>query len=331
MTNTNSRTDITTVLNHPKSLDQFRFDVIKGLSAKHKELFSKYFYDYRGDQLFQDIMEMPEYYLTKCELEIFQDRTADLANAFDYRNGPFDLIELGAGDAMKSSYLLDYLVNEKADFTYRPIDISGNILAELEERLTIEIPALDIDCMEGDYFEMLEQATNLSKRRKVVLFLGGNIGNMEINEAFLFCKELRSYLQEGDIALIGFDLKKNPHQILKAYNDNAGITAAFNLNLLSRINRELGANLDLDNFSHYQNYDPITGACRSYLVSLRDQHANIDGNPITFTENELIYMEVSQKFSREQISEMALQSGFQNIQEISDSKNWFLDAIWMAG
>lgn len=310
------------------SLDQFRLDVIEGLTAKRKQLFSKYFYDYKGDQLFQQIMEMPEYYLTKCELEIFQNRTSDLANAIDYKESPFDLIELGAGDAMKSSYLLNYLVNEKVDFTYRPIDISGNILAELEAKLTIEIPALDIDCMEGEYFEMLEKATRLSQRRKVVLFLGGNIGNMEIDEAFMFCKELRNHLQKGDVALIGFDLKKNPHQILDAYNDKAGITATFNLNLLSRINRELGANFNLNSFSHYQNYDPVTGACRSYLVSLRDQQVEIDGSHITFKENELIYMEVSQKFSREQIAEMALQSGFINMQEISDSKNWFVDAIW---
>ncbi|WP_097128634.1 L-histidine N(alpha)-methyltransferase [Pedobacter xixiisoli] len=312
-------------------LDQFRTDVIEGLTAKRKKLLSKYFYDHRGDQLFQQIMAMPEYYLTKCELDIFQNRTADLASAICFRESPFDLIELGAGDAVKSSFLLKFLLDQEADFTYRPIDISGNILSELGERLAMQLPALKIDSLQGEYFEMLRQATGSNNRRKVVLFLGGNIGNMEIGEAGLFCRELRSHLNAGDMALIGFDLKKNPQQILDAYNDRAGITAAFNLNLLSRINRELGANMDTDNFSHYQNYDPETGACRSYLVSLVRQQVDIAGNRIVFEENELIDMEVSQKFSRQQIGELAIRSGFMQLREISDSKNWFIDALWMAG
>jgi len=311
------------------NVEQFQLDVIEGLSSTPKKLFSKYFYDQNGDQLFQQIMEMPTYYLTKCELEIFSNKTADLASAINFKDSPFDLIELGAGDAMKSSYLLNYLVNEQVDFTYRPIDISGHILSELQDKLSTEMPTLEIDCMQGEYFQMLAKATMVSQRRKVVLFLGGNIGNMELEEAYLFCDELRSHLRPGDMVLIGFDLKKNPHQILAAYNDKNGITAAFNLNLLARINTELGANLQLNNFSHYQNYDPVSGACRSYLVSLIDQQVNICGKQVTFTVNELIYMEVSQKFSREQIAELAAKSGFLNQQEISDSKNWFVDAVWM--
>ena len=328
-------TDTNTTMTQPLSavtsnVAQFRKDVIDGLSNTPKKLFSKYFYDRQGDQLFQQIMEMPEYYLTKCELDIFKNRTADLASTINFKDSPFDLIELGAGDAMKSSFLLNFLVDERVDFTYRPIDISGNILSVLQAKLSIEMPMLDIDCMQGEYFQLLAKATRISQRRKVVLFLGGNIGNMELDEADLFCKELRSHLHPGDMVLIGFDLKKNPHQILNAYNDKNGITAAFNLNLLARINAELGANLKLDNFSHYQNYDPVSGACRSYLVSLFDQQANVAGNQIAFAANELISMEVSQKFSPEQIVELAAKSGFQHTQEISDSKNWFIDAVWTA-
>lgn len=329
MTDTNS-TLAQPISAKTNNVEQFQIDVIQGLSNTPKKLHSKYFYDLKGDQLFQQIMEMPTYYLTKCELEIFSNKTADLASAINFQESPFDLIELGAGDAMKSSYLLNYLVNEQVEFTYRPIDISGHILSELQDNLASKMPTLEIDCMQGEYFTMLAEATKVSQRRKVVLFLGGNIGNMELADAYHFCNELRSHLRPGDMVLIGFDLKKNPHQILAAYNDNTGITAAFNLNLLSRINSELGANLQLDQFSHYQNYDPVSGACRSYLVSLIDQQVDICGKQFTFKANELIYMEVSQKFSREQIDELASESGFQNQQEISDSKNWFIDSVWMA-
>jgi len=325
-----NNTTLYTMIAAETDIRQFRNDVISGMTGKPKKLFSKYFYDDNGDQLFQRIMEMPEYYLTKCELDIFRNRTPELAKAINFTASPFDLIELGAGDAMKSSYLLDYLVGHQADFIYRPIDISGHILAELEAKLAIQIPALSVDCMQGEYFKMLQQEANTSHKRKVILFLGGNIGNMELQEAYLFIKELRSHLHPGDMVLVGFDLKKNPQQILDAYNDKTGITAAFNLNLLTRINRELSANLNLSNFSHYQNYDPVSGACRSYLVSLREQTAEIDGTQVNFTENELVHMEISQKFSRAQINDLAIESGFEQMQEISDAKNWFIDAIWKA-
>ncbi|RZJ75839.1 MAG: L-histidine N(alpha)-methyltransferase [Flavobacterium sp.] len=310
--------------------DQFRIDVLEGLQKTSKSLLSKYFYDQQGDRLFQQIMKMPAYYLTKCELEIFQHQTATLAKAIEASKAPFELIELGAGDALKSSFLLKHLLEQKIDFTYRPIDISGHILSELEINLDEALPGLQIASLAGEYFEMLEKATQFSDRRKVVLFLGGNIGNMEVDEAYLFCSQLRSYLSPGDIVLIGFDLKKNPHQILEAYNDKSGITAAFNLNLLARINRELAGDLNLENFTHYQTYDPVTGACRSYLVSLIEQQAIIAGTKINFAENELIAMEISQKFATEQISAIAESAGFQHQIAIGDSKNWFVDAIWMA-
>lgn len=306
----------------------FQSDVIEGLKHNPKKLSSKYFYDKNGDGLFQSIMIMPEYYLTRCELEIFSSNTSVLTSMITQGGAAFDLVELGAGDAMKSIYLLRDLVKQKADFTYMPIDISGNILCELDRKLNNEIPELETICLEGEYFEMLDRASSLSNRRKVVMFLGSNIGNMEIEEAYSFCRELNKKLNPSDLLLIGFDLKKNPHTILDAYNDKTGLTAAFNLNLLSRINRELGSDFKLDRFRHYQTYDPISGACRSYLISLVNQYVMIGNETIHFAENEAVKMEVSQKFSKVEVEQLAQNSGFDSVGEISDSKGWFVDTLW---
>ncbi|KNB61333.1 L-histidine N(alpha)-methyltransferase [Chryseobacterium sp. Hurlbut01] len=314
--------------NNQVNITKFHSDVLEGLQKKQKKLSSKYFYDKTGDRLFQEIMAMPEYYLTKCELDIFKNKKEDLTAFIAPENEPFDLIELGAGDAMKSTYLLKYLVENNKDFTYMPIDISGNILSVLKEKLSTEIPKLEVVSLEGDYFEMLDKAASMSSRKKVVLFLGSNIGNMNSDEAKNFCLQLNKNLHSGDIVLIGFDLKKNPHTILNAYNDETGITAAFNLNLLHRINRELNADFEVENFQHYQTYDPVSGASRSYLVSLKNQDVTIENEVISFKENELIDMEVSQKFSEKEINELAEKSGFKILGEIKDSKKWYVDSVW---
>ena len=306
----------------------FRSDVIEGLSGTPKKLFSKYFYDKAGDELFQQIMKMPEYYLTNCELDIFKNKTPELAQSILVNDAPFDLIELGAGDAMKSTFLLKHLVEKNIDFKYMPIDISGNILSVLNDKLRNELPTLDMTTLEGDYFDMLDKATSISTRRKVVLFLGGNIGNMDIEESYHFCREIKRKLSTGDVLIIGFDLKKNPHMILNAYNDPAGITASFNMNLLLRINRELEADFDITEFQHYQTYDPVSGACRSFLVSLARQDVHLGNNTFSFEEHELIDMEISQKFSEDDITNLAKESGFHILENIKDSNRWFVDSIW---
>ncbi|UPQ76289.1 L-histidine N(alpha)-methyltransferase [Chryseobacterium nepalense] len=308
--------------------DHFLNDVLTGLQSNPKHLSSKYFYDKTGDELFQKIMAMPEYYLTRCELDIFKNKTSELAEAIRSDEQPFDLIELGAGDAMKSTYLLKYLSEKRADFTYMPIDISGNILSVLENNLKDKLPEINIKTLEGEYFQMLKKAMKLSSRRKVILFLGGNIGNMTSKEAEKFCTSLHQLLNSEDIVLIGFDLKKNPFTVLNAYSDKSGITAEFNLNLLTRINRELGGNFDIEQFEHYESYDPITGACRSFLISLKNQQVKIEEETIDFAENEVIDMEVSQKFSKSDIEYLAEKSGFSISRNISDSKEWFIDSIW---
>jgi L-histidine N-alpha-methyltransferase len=311
-----------------KNADHFRSDILNGLKNTPKKLSSKYFYDKIGDLLFQQIMDMPSYYLTRCELDIFKNKTDELIDLLIPGNESFDLIELGAGDAIKSTYLFEKLIRKGVSFTYMPIDISGNILSILHEKLSSQFPDIKITCLEGDYFEMLQKAASLSDRRKVVLFLGSNIGNMTLEEAEDFCLHLNKNLSQKDRVLIGFDLKKNPHIILNAYNDKEGITASFNLNLLTRINNELGGNFDLNQFQHYQTYDPVTGACRSFLISLIRQDVTIDNTRISFEENELIDMEISQKFSSEKIRELAKKTGFTITGEINDSKKWFVDTIW---
>ncbi|MCJ8155104.1 L-histidine N(alpha)-methyltransferase [Chryseobacterium sp. SSA4.19] len=308
--------------------DHFLNDVLTGLKSNPKHLSSKYFYDKTGDELFQKIMAMPEYYLTRCELDIFKNKTPELADLIQAYNGAFDLIELGAGDAMKSTFLLKHLIEKGADFTYMPIDISGNILSVLKKNLNKDLPELNVIPLEGEYFKMLKTASAMSSRRKVILFLGGNIGNMNKEEAEQFCREMHRILRLEDIIFIGFDIKKNPHTVLKAYNDPAGITAAFNLNLLSRINRELGGNFNPDHFQHYQTYDPLSGSCRSFLISLTDQEVTIGDESILFRENEVIDMEVSQKFSHDEIRRLAEKTGFKVAGEIKDSKSWFVDSIW---
>jgi len=310
--------------------EEFYRDVISGLKQTPKRLSSKYFYDAVGDKLFQDLMNCEEYYPTNCELEIFTQQTAGLCDTMIADGSAFDLIELGAGDAMKSTFLLRYLLEQKADFSYLPIDISANVISYLNDTLPITLPGLQVAGLNGDYFDMLKKAASISDRRKVVLFLGSNIGNMPPPEADIFCRELRNQLSPGDMVLIGVDLKKNPKIVLAAYNDKEGITKQFNLNLLTRINRELNADFDISKFEHYPLYDPETGACKSYLISTEDQQVKIGQENVSFMKDEYIYMEISQKYTVIQTNQMAVNSGFKPVNIFFDSKKWFVDAVWMA-
>ena len=310
--------------------EQFYTDVIRGLHATPKRMNSMYFYDANGDKLFQELMNCEEYYPTNCEMEIFQQQTAGICEAMIGDGSPFDLIELGAGDATKSTYLLKYLLDKEADFSYLPIDISSNVISYLNITLPVTLPGLKVIGLNGDYFAMLKKAASISNRRKVVLFLGSNIGNMTVSNAESFCGELRNHLSPGDMVLIGVDLKKNPKTILAAYNDKGGITKRFNLNLLERVNRELNGDFDISKFEHYPTYDPETGACKSYLISTGDQSVKIGKETISFAKDEYIYMEISQKFTVMQTNQMAENAGFKALNIFFDSKKWFVDAIWVA-
>ncbi|MGS2762997.1 L-histidine N(alpha)-methyltransferase [Sinomicrobium sp. M5D2P9] len=307
---------------------RFREDVLKGLFSSPKQLYPKYFYDKKGSALFREIMGLPEYYLTDCELDIFKNKTGELSKLVNKDGTPFDLIELGAGDGFKSKYLLRELYLENARFNYMPIDISDSILDLLGSSLQTEFPEVEVQGFEGEYMEMLAEACSCSNNRKVVLFLGANIGNMEQDECKDFCGQLQSLLSPGDMVLIGFDLKKDPKQVLRAYDDATGVTSKFNLNLLERINRELMADFVLGQFEHYPTYDPISGACRSFLVSLREQDVHVDGHTIRFDKHEVISTEISQKYDLTEIQNLAEQTGFDTVGMIHDSKEWFVDAVW---
>lgn len=310
-------------------MNRFFHDIWEGLNATPKKLSSKYFYDEIGDKIFQEIMETPEYYLTNCELEIFSEKTSEISDLILNNKSPFDLVELGAGDAMKSSYLLKDLVAKEAIFTYYPIDISNNIISLLHKNIPETIPGIHITGMNGEYFDMLHQLQSHSSRKKVILFLGSSIGNIPFEHTSDFLGALYKNMNPGDLILIGFDLKKDPGLILAAYNDRAGVTKRFNLNLLQRINKELDADFDISQFEHCPVYDPESGACRSYLKSLKKQRVRIgEEGWIHFEEGETIFMEISQKYTLQQIDDLAIQNGYQPIKNVLDSKGWFADAIW---
>ncbi|MCA1625414.1 MAG: L-histidine N(alpha)-methyltransferase [Acidobacteria bacterium] len=308
----------------------FAADVLKGLSAEPKFLSSKYFYDDEGSRLFQEIMKLPEYYLTRAEFEIFAEQTPKILEAFNAENSPFDLIELGAGDGTKTAVLIDYFLQRATNFTYSPIDISQEAVDALSEKFNAEFPHLLMKPKTGDYFRILETLKTESQRRKILLFLGSNIGNFNQEQAEEFFRNLRTVMNENDLLLVGFDLQKDPRVILLAYDDSQGVTAAFNLNLLARINRELGANFNLENFSHYATYRPTECAARSFLISRKTQTVRVEAlnQSFDFKAWEPIFMEISQKYSLEMINEFAEASGFQVVQNFFDSRQYYADSLW---
>lgn len=310
----------------------FRQDVLTGLTAPHKYLLSKYFYDAKGDALFQQIMRCPEYYLTRAEAEILVLQSTQILQRCMDVPQPFDIVELGAGDGSKTIFLLKEALRLNYSQRYYPIDISPDILSYLEQTLGPKLPGMQITSLAGEYFARLEQLQLTSNQPKLVLFLGATIGNMLPDEALLFFKQLKTYLRAGDHLLVGFDLKKNPQTILNAYNDAGGLTKAFNLNLLHRINRELGADFNPDQFTHYPVYDPLTGSCKSYLISRCAQQVTFDPDTvIRFDWDEPIYMEVSQKYSLGEIHQLALQAGFEQVDAFFDCRHQFTDVLWRVG
>ena len=309
---------------------QFYFDVIRGLTQQPKQLPSKYFYDKKGDSLFQAIMASSDYYLTSCEMEIFACQNDSIADYVLGEGSDFELVELGPGNCAKSIHLLKALAATNVSFNFVPIDISENVIRQLESFFPLKIPGLDFNGLIGDYFTMLESHCSRNKKRKVVMCLGANIGNMTIADGNRFCSMLRGYLQPGDQCIIGFDLIKHPAVIRQAYDDRSGLTREFNLNMLHRINHELDADFNVDQFEHYCSYDPLTGAAKSYLVCLKDMSVRLPGAEISFDKNECIWTEISQKYSAKQIRHMAIENGFVHTTEFLDSKSWFMDAIWTA-
>lgn len=310
-------------------IDQLKKEVDEGLSNPEKSLPSKYFYDKTGDALFVKIMHLPEYYLTRSEHEIFKEQSNEIITALQLKQDTyFELIELGAGDGLKTKELLKELNREKYAFDYMPVDISQNALDSLEADLNIQLPSLSIKKKQGDYFEVLESLKE-NEHPKVILFLGSNIGNMSDEVATDFISKLSANLQEGDKLFLGVDLIKPASVVLPAYNDNQGVTAAFNLNLLYRINRELEADFKVDAFKHLPEYDEKDGIAKSFLVSTKAQQVYIAelNKTFHFQEGEKILMEISRKYNDEILNKILSKTNFEIIDRITDSKKYFANYI----
>ncbi len=308
----------------------FAKDVQTGLTSGTKSLSSKYFYDDTGSRIFQDIMRMPEYYLTDCELEIFETQKQHIFESFTESGDEFELIELGAGDGMKTRILLSYLLEKNCDFKYIPIDISEDAVSNLVIDLELKLPELNIIGKVGDYFELLNEKEFNGQTKKILLFLGSNIGNYNYPDTLAFLSKLKEVMNPRDLLFIGFDMKKDSDIILKAYNDPHGHTAAFNLNLLQRINDELDADFILQNFKHREVYDSETGTAKSELISIKNQSVEIKELNLTvsFEEGEAIFMEISQKYDTVMINELAERSGFQVVRNFFDKRLFFMNSLW---
>jgi dimethylhistidine N-methyltransferase len=299
----------------------FRQDIYRGLTTFPKQISSQYFYDEEGDRIFQAIMGMPEYYLTRAELAIFEKFKEEICGYFTAAGGPFQLIELGAGDGKKTKILLEELRNQGADFRYQPVDISENALEQLEKSIANDIPGIAVEGLHGTYFEVLEYTAEVKDSRKVILFLGSNIGNLLHAKAVSFLKDLAGHMDGEDLLFIGFDQKKHPQKVLDAYNDSQGITEAFNKNVLLRINKELGGNFKPELFLHWEVYDPESGTARSYLVAKEKHSVYIEALDleISFEAWETIHTEISQKYDDPTVTWLAEQAGLQIVTQFTDT------------
>ncbi|WP_240936385.1 MULTISPECIES: L-histidine N(alpha)-methyltransferase [Hydrogenophaga] len=285
-------------------------DALTGLSAQPKRLPSKYFYDTRGSRLFEQIMRLPGYYPTRVEAALLRTHAEALLAEAAPGDAPIELLELGCGDGSKTLTLCRAWLKAGATLVYRPMDISPQALDRLGARMARQLPLLPVRPLCGDYFQTwpIPQA----HRRQVALFLGSNLGNFTDAEAHRFLRRVRVHLRPGDSLVLGLDLRKDPHTVLAAYDDPEGVTAAFNLNLLTRLNRELGMDFVPDAFRHYASYCPLQGVARSYLVSQAQQtvHSRVLGRAFDFLAGEVIHTEQSQKYERAGVQAMVEACGF---------------------
>lgn len=309
-------------------LEQFKKEVIEGLSKiTQKTLPSKYFYDKKGDGLFVKITRLPEYYLTRAEMEIFQEKTSEIMAALELDNGKkYSVVELGAGDGSKTVHLLKELIKRNYDFEYLPVDISSNALDGIKNFLSTELPTLVVKPSHNEYFKALE---NLKQDGtiKIILFLGSNIGNLMDDQATEFIYQLGSSLYKGDKIILGVDLKKAKEIILPAYDDSQGITAEFNLNLLDRINKELGSDFIRANFIHAPVYDEEEGIAKSYIKSLVKQSVILENHEFNFEKDELIHTEVSRKYDDQVVKQILSRTDITWEHKITDDNNLFADYI----
>lgn len=308
--------------------ESFADAVRAGLSAPAKRLPCRYFYDTEGSELFEAICRLPEYYIPRAEREILAAHAADIVALF---SEPFTLVELGSGNAAKTRVLIEEALRRLGRLRYVPVDISRVMLEDTCRALTREYHSLEIMAIAGEYEPGIARLQSLKDRRRLILWLGSNIGNFDRAEAVAFMRLVAAGMAPGDRLLAGIDLRKDPAVLERAYNDAAGITARFNLNLLARVNRELGGHFDLRCFHHRAVYDDTIGRIEMYLVSNRDQRVRIDSLDleISFRAGEAIHTEDSYKYSPEEIDALAGASGLSVERQWSDSRRRFSTTVFL--
>jgi len=296
-------------LDFPSARDDLPADVLAGLAAHPKSIPPKYFYDQAGCRLFDAICQQPEYALTRTERALMASRLPAIAAVI----GKVDcIIEPGAGDCGKVSMLLDALHPGQLVV----MDIAGGALAAAADPLARQHPGLIVTALGMDFIRDLEAAeAYLSPGRRLVYYPGSSIGNFPPDAAIALLARFRRLAGPAGLLLIGFDLKKDPQQLHRAYNDEAGITAAFNLNLLERLNRELGADFEPARFRHYAFYNPVAGRIEMHLVSLAGQTVNVSSQRFHFEPGETLLTEYSYKYHRDEFSKIAGQAGWRRVDE----------------
>jgi dimethylhistidine N-methyltransferase len=290
----------------------------RGLSAKPKRLPSWLFYDERGSALFDEICEQPEYYLTRCEIALMDEHAASIA---DTLGSDVRLVEYGSGNARKTGMLLDRL---RAPVAYVPVEISPEPLRQSVERLAEAFPQLPLQPLCADFSKPLRlPIPPRAPRRTVVYFPGSTIGNFENREATVLLRKMRNEMGDAGGILIGVDLKKDPAVIEAAYNDRAGVTAEFTLNMLARLNREIGSNFDLSAFAHRAHYNPMAGRIETHIVSRRQQQVKVGRVNVAFRADEAIQVEYSCKYSLEDFAALAARAGLAVQRVWTDAEQMF--------
>jgi dimethylhistidine N-methyltransferase len=304
---------------------EFRHAVLAGLSRTPRAIPAKFLYDSRGSELFDAICELPEYYLTRTETRILSKRAGEIAELA----GPgCALIEFGAGSSVKSRLLLEAM---QGLALYAPIDISRQHLDQSAARLRADYPRLAIEPVCADYMAPAGlPRIGAAARRRIAFFPGSTIGNLEPDEATIFLRGVRAMVGEDGALVLGADLKKDAQVLHDAYNDSAGVTAEFTLNLLRRMNRELQATFDLEGFAHDAFYNQHEGRIEIYFRSLRRQSAVVAGRPFSFAEGERVHTEYSYKYDWPQIEALAASGGFEVARRWTDERQLFAVAYLTA-
>lgn len=297
--------------------DGFSIGVLEGLSLRRKILPCRYFYDAVGSALFEEITRQPEYYLTRAETAILNSNVAQmLKESYDETV----LVEFGSGSSVKTDIFLRQM---HWLYAYAPIDVSESSLTHSRQRLQNQFPEINVRPLQADFSHQIDFPSGLAERNKLGLFLGSTIGNFAPSEATKLLRAMRGTLSPEGRLIIGVDLKKDVRQLLRGYNDASGVTAAFNLNLLSRINHELGGAFDLRAFRHEAIYNPIEGRIEMHLVSLKDQVVGVGDREFRFHKGETIHTENAYKYTTEEFHRIAGAAGWTAMRVWTDNQGLF--------